>query len=58
MFDGDATAALLKKRDGKWKVLQFTIGPTDVPWGCWWKEFKAPKEIFSYVEKQRDQVEK
>lgn len=58
MFDGDGTTALLKKKGGKWKVLQFTVGPTDVPWGCWWKEFKAPKEIFSYVEKQCEQVEK
>ncbi|RYZ28511.1 MAG: hypothetical protein EOO10_09315 [Chitinophagaceae bacterium] len=51
IFDGDGTNALLKKTGGKWKVLAYAIGPTDVPWGCWWKEFKAPKEIFDYAEK-------
>ena len=51
VFGGDNTNALLKKSGDKWKVLTFVIGPSDVPWGCWWKEFKAPKEIFNYVEK-------
>ena len=50
IFDGDGTNALLKKTGAKWKVLAFVIGPTDVPWGCWWKEFKAPKDIFDYAE--------
>jgi hypothetical protein len=50
VFDGDNTNALLKKIKGKWKVLTFAVGPSDVPWGCWWKEFKAPKEIFDYAE--------
>lgn len=50
LFDGPNTNALLKKVQGKWKVLTYSIGPTDVPWGCWWKEFKAPKEIFDYAE--------
>jgi hypothetical protein len=54
VFDGDGTNALLKKTGGKWKVLTFVIGPTDVPWGCWWKEFKAPKDIFDYTEKNCD----
>jgi len=49
-FDGESTTALLKKTGGKWKVLTYAIGPTDLPWGCWWKEYKAPKEIFSYAE--------
>lgn len=56
VFDGDGTNALLKKTGGKWKVLAYTIGPTDVPWGCWWKEYKAPKEIFDYAEKNCDWV--
>lgn len=50
MFDGDATFALLKKTNGKWKVLAFVIGPTDVAYACWWKEYKAPKDIFDYTE--------
>ena len=51
IFDGDGTNALLKKTGNKWKVLTYVIGPSDVPWGCWWKEYKAPKEIFDYAEK-------
>lgn len=54
VFDGDNTNALLKKSGSKWKVLTYAIGPSDVPWGCWWKEFKAPKEIFDYAEKTCD----
>lgn len=50
LFDGDDTHALLKKTGGNWKVLAYAIGPTDVPWGCWWKEFKAPRVIFDYTE--------
>ena len=52
VFDGDNTNALLKKTGGKWKVLAFVIGPSDVPWGCWWKDYNAPKEIFDYAEKR------
>lgn len=51
IFDGDGTNALLKKNGANWKVLAVVIGPTDVPWGCWWKDYKAPKEIFDYTEK-------
>ena len=53
-FDGEATRALLKKVSGKWKVLAYAIGPTDVAWACWWKEFKAPKEIFDIKEENCD----
>lgn len=51
VFDGDATNALLKKTARGWKVLAFVVGPTDVAWSCWWKEYKAPKDIFDYAEK-------
>lgn len=57
-FDGDATTAVLKKAGGKWKVLAYAIGATDVPYGCWWKEFKAPKDIFNYTEEDCSWVEK
>lgn len=50
IFDGDGTNALLKKSGNKWKVLTYVIGPTDVPWGCWWKKYNAPKDIFGYTE--------
>lgn len=35
LFDGDATYALLKKVNGKWKVITYVIGPTDVAWSDW-----------------------
>lgn len=44
-FD-DGICALLKRSGSSWKILSYEIGSTDVPYTCWWKEFKAPKEIF------------
>lgn len=44
-FD-DGICALLKNEGGVWKVLAYEIGSTDVPYVCWWKEYKAPKAIF------------
>ena len=38
--------ALLKKTGGKWKVVKYAIGCTDVCYGEWWKEARAPKTIF------------
>ncbi len=38
--------ALLKKTGGKWKVVTYAVGCTDVCWLGWDKEFKAPKAIF------------
>ncbi|MBS1797802.1 MAG: hypothetical protein JSS81_28530 [Acidobacteria bacterium] len=42
--------ALLKKTGGKWKVVRYEIGCTDVCYATWWKEYKAPKAIFPYTE--------
>lgn len=50
MFDGPGTAALLKKTGGRWKVVTHVIGPTDVAWACWWKEYGAPRAIFDLAE--------
>lgn len=38
--------ALLKKTGGRWKVITYAIGCTDVCWLGWDEEFKAPKAIF------------
>ena len=38
--------ALLKKTAGKWKVVKYAIGCTDVCFATWWKDYKAPKAIF------------
>ncbi len=42
--------ALLKKTGGKWKVVTFAIGCTDVCWLGWDSQFKAPKAIFEIEE--------
>ncbi len=42
--------ALLKKTGGKWKVVHYAIGCTDVCYSDWWSRYKAPKAIFPYTE--------
>lgn len=44
-FD-DGIVALLRNVKGKWKVVQYVIGATDVPYVDWDKEYRAPKGIF------------
>ena len=42
--------ALLKKTSGRWKVITYAIGCTDVCYADWWSRFKAPKKVFPYTE--------
>ena len=42
--------ALMKKTAGKWKVVTYAIGCTDVCYADWWSRFKAPKKVFPYTE--------
>ncbi len=49
MFDNNFFA-LMKKTGGKWKVVTYAIGCTDVCYANWWKSHKAPKAIFPYTE--------
>jgi hypothetical protein len=49
MFDNNIFA-LLKKTGGKWKVVTYAIGCTDVCYADWWRRFRAPKAIFPYTE--------
>jgi hypothetical protein len=49
MFDNNFFA-VLKNTGGKWKVVTFAIGCTDVCYAGWWKQYKAPKAIFPYTE--------
>ena len=44
-FD-DGIVALLRKRGGKWQVVKYVIGATDVPYVEWDKEYRAPAAIF------------
>lgn len=49
MFDNNFFA-ILKKSGGKWKVVHYAIGCTDVCYADWWSRYKAPKAIFPYTE--------
>ena len=42
----DNLFALLKKTNGKWRVVIYQIGCTDVCYLDWDKEYKAPKALF------------
>ncbi len=48
-FDNNISA-LLKKTGGKWKVVKYQIGCTDVCYLLWSKDYKAPKAIFPNME--------
>ena len=48
-FD-DGIVALLRKRKGRWQVVQFVIGATDVPYVDWDKKYRAPSAIFGLDE--------
>ncbi len=49
MFDSNFFA-ILKRTAGKWKVVTYAIGCTDVCYADWWRRYKAPKAIFPYTE--------
>ncbi|MDQ6787811.1 MAG: hypothetical protein M3033_13475 [Acidobacteriota bacterium] len=49
MFDNNFFA-LLKRAGGKWKVVTYQIGCTDVCYLPWAKDYKAPKAIFPATE--------
>lgn len=49
MFD-NSIFALLKKTGGKWSVVRYAIGCTDICYADWWRRYKAPKAIFPYTE--------
>ena len=46
-FD-NGVVALLHKVGGQWRVTQYVIGATDVPYVDWDKRFHAPKAIFPH----------
>lgn len=48
MFDNNFFA-LLKKNGGKWRVVKYQIGCTDVCYLEWRAQYKAPKAIFPFV---------
>jgi hypothetical protein len=46
IFD-DWICALLRKRAGKWQVVKYVIGATDVVYLGWDEKYKAPSSIFN-----------
>lgn len=46
-FD-DWICALLRKRRGKWQVVDYAIGATDVVWDGWDRKYHAPRALFPY----------
>jgi hypothetical protein len=46
-FD-DGVSALLKLEGGRWRVVTYNIGATDVAWYDWDKRYGAPKAIFPH----------
>ena len=49
MFDNNFFG-LLKNDGGKWKVVAYALGCTDVCYADWWRKYKAPKQIFPHTE--------
>ncbi|WP_460975709.1 hypothetical protein [Spirosoma knui] len=49
IFD-EGISVLWYHQKGVWRVKTYVLGATDVPYGCWWKLFNAPKGIFTYTE--------
>ena len=45
-FD-DGVVALLRNANGKWRVIRYVIGATDVPYVDWDKKYRAPRGIFN-----------
>jgi len=41
---------LLRKTGGKWRVVKYALGCTDVCYLDWWSRYKAPKAIFPHTE--------
>lgn len=44
-FD-NGICALFQRKNGQWKVVQYVLGMTDVPWEDWPQKYGAPATIF------------
>jgi len=47
---GYGVFALFKKTRGKWNVVKYSLGASDVPYVTWWRDYGAPKAIFDITE--------
>ena len=46
MFDDGVVALLKRTPKGKWTVVTYVLGPTDVPYVDWDRRYHAPRAIF------------
>lgn len=45
-FDGNGTTyVLLRRENGAWRIVDHTIGPTDVAWVDWPQRYGAPASV-------------
>jgi hypothetical protein len=51
-FVDDGMYAVLRRTNGRWRVLRYAIGPTDVAWIPWEEELRAPRALFPYPDGQ------
>lgn len=45
-FDPGASYFLLRQSDGGWDLVDYIVGPTDVPWEGWRQQFRLPTRLF------------
>jgi hypothetical protein len=43
----DAVLVLLAREVGRWRVLEYALGPTDVTWEAWIGKYKLPRGFFA-----------
>ena len=46
MFDPSGSSFLLRRISGRWEVIEFATGPTDVAWDGWRMDHKLPTALF------------
>lgn len=42
----DAVLALLRQEGGRWRVIEYALGPTDVAWEEWIPKYRLPRSFF------------
>lgn len=47
-FVSRSYAALLRKGEGGWRVVEAAIGPTDVAWEGWAAKYGVPAKLFAF----------
>lgn len=45
-FMSDIVMGLLKYDGGKWSLVEYVIGPTDVFWENWQQKYRLPRQLF------------